>query len=100
MSKIYCFDIDDTICKTHGTDYTNSQPIQERIIKINKLKKDGNTIIFYTARGFVSKIDYLELTTKQLTDWGVCYDKIYMGKPNADYYIDDKNEDPFGWFLK
>jgi hypothetical protein len=23
-----------------------------------------------------------------------------MGKPNADYYIDDKNEDPFGWFLK
>jgi capsule biosynthesis phosphatase len=100
MSKIYCFDIDDTICKTHGTDYANSQPIKERIIKINKLKKDGNTIIFYTARGFVSKIDYLELTTKQLSNWGVNYDKIYMGKPNADYYIDDKNGDPFGWFLK
>ena len=40
MSKIYCFDIDDTICKTHGTDYANSQPIKERIIKINKLKKE------------------------------------------------------------
>tara|TARA_A100001011_G_C14315485_1_gene847775 strand:+ start:4812 stop:5114 length:303 start_codon:yes stop_codon:yes gene_type:complete len=100
MSKIYCFDIDDTICETQGIDYANSQPIKERIIKINKLKKDGNTIIFYTARGFVSKIDYLELTTKQLTEWGVSYDKIYMGKPNADYYIDDKNKDPFGWFLK
>ena len=59
MSKIYCFDIDDTICETQCIYYANSQPIKERIIEINKLKKDGNTIIFYTARGFVSKIDYL-----------------------------------------
>jgi len=98
MSKIYCFDIDDTICKTSGTDYAKAYPIKDRISKINNLKKEGNTIIFYTARGFVSKINYFELTKKQLKDWGVEYDELYMGKPNADFYIDDKNKDPFDWF--
>ena len=65
---------------------------------INTLKKKGNTIIFFTARGFVSKIDQFELTQNQLKEWGVKYDKLYMGKPDADYYIDDKNDDVFGWF--
>ena len=100
MSKIYCFDIDDTICKTSGTDYANSVPIYSRIEKINELKKEGNIIIFFTARGFVSKINFFELTTKQLDEWGVLYDELYMGKPNADYYIDDQIKDIFGWFHK
>tara|TARA_Y100001935_G_scaffold231513_1_gene212639 strand:+ start:474 stop:773 length:300 start_codon:yes stop_codon:yes gene_type:complete len=96
--KTYCFDVDNTICITNGTDYKNSRPIKERIEMINTLKKKGNTIIFFTARGFVSKIDQFELTQNQLKEWGVKYDKLYMGKPDADYYIDDKNDDVFGWF--
>jgi capsule biosynthesis phosphatase len=96
--KTYCFDVDNTICITNGTDYKNSKPIKERIETINTLKKQGNTIIFFTARGFVSKIDQFELTQNQLKEWGVKYDKLYMGKPDADYYIDDKNYDVFGWF--
>lgn len=98
MNKIYCFDIDNTICITEGTDYENSKPIKERIEIINDLKDDGNKIIFFTARGFVSKIDFFELTKSQLDNWGLKYDKLYMGKPDADYYIDDKNSDVFGWF--
>lgn len=98
MNKIYCFDIDNTICITEGTDYENSKPIKERIEFINALKDEGNKIIFFTARGFVSKIDFFELTKSQLDNWGLKYDKLYMGKPDADYYIDDKNYDVFGWF--
>ena len=90
MNKTYCFDIDNTICITEGTDYENSKPIKERIEIINALKDEGNTIIFFTARGFVSKKDFLELTKSQLNKWGLKYDKLYMGKPDADYYIDDK----------
>ena len=99
MKKKYVIDIDDTICIEKGP-VISRVPYRDRIKKVNELYDKGHTIIFYTARGFVSKVDFLDLTTKQLTDWGVNYDKIYMGKPNADYYIDDKNEDPFGWFKK
>lgn len=98
MYKTYCFDIDDTICVTDGLDYEKSIPIKDRIDKVNKLKEQGHKIIFFTARGFVTKIDYRELTLGQLEDWGVRFDELYMGKPAADYYIDDKNSDVFGWF--
>ncbi len=98
MSKIYCFDIDETICVTNGTDYEKAEPINSRINQINSLKEAGNKIIFYTARGFVTKIDYRKVTEKQLFEWGVQYDELYMNKPNADVYIDDKNKDPFDWF--
>jgi len=75
-----------------------AEPINDRIEKINQLKKEGNKIIFFTARGFISKVDYYELTKSQLLDWGVHFDELYMGKPDADVYIDDKNLDLFDWF--
>ena len=31
-----------------------------------------------------------ELTDKQLKDWGCKYHELIMGKPHADYFIDDK----------
>ena len=52
LNKTYCFDIDNTICITEGTDYENSKPIKERIEIINALKDEGNTIIFFTARAY------------------------------------------------
>jgi len=38
-----------------------------------------------------------ELTEKQLKDWGCKYHELIMGKPHADYFIDDKgiNSDEF-----
>ena len=96
--KTFCFDIDQTICNTVGTDYKNSQPIMSRIDQVNKLKNKGNKIIFYTARGFLSGLDLYELTFNQLKSWGVSFDELYLGKPAADYYIDDKSIDYFNWF--
>ena len=55
MNKIYCFDIDDTICKTKGIDYSKSTPYFERIEQINRLYDKGNIIKLYTARGTKDK---------------------------------------------
>jgi len=96
--KTFCFDIDETICHTVGTDYENSKPISSRISQINNLKTKGNKIIFFTARGFVSGLDLYEFTYNQLKLWGVDFDELYLGKPAADYYIDDKGKDYFDWF--
>lgn len=86
----YVVDIDNTICKTNGSDYPNSQPMYGRIAKINDLYRKGNKIIYYTARGGNSGKDWSELTRQQLKDWGCMYDRLIMGKPACDVWIDDK----------
>ena len=63
--KIYV-DIDNTICKTNGTDYEGASPIKKNIDKINKLYTEGNEIHYWTARGSVSKINFYDLTNNQL----------------------------------
>ena len=97
--KIFCFDIDDTICTTNGTDYSNSTPIENRIDRINALYDAGSTITFYTARGSKTGIDWRKLTEMQLNSWRVKYDELHMGKPFADIYIDDKaiKDSDFEW---
>lgn len=87
---IYCFDIDGTICSNTNGHYVQAQPIYERIKIINKLYDEGNEIIFFTARGTTTKIDWKELTEKQLKDWNVNFHKLIFGKPDADIFIDDK----------
>jgi CMP-N-acetylneuraminic acid synthetase len=89
-SKKYVIDIDGVICTTNGIDYEKAEPIIKNIEKFNKLYDAGNTIWYQTARGYVSGIDYRELTENQLKKWGVKYDALLFGKPDADYYIDDK----------
>jgi quercetin dioxygenase-like cupin family protein len=91
MSKNYYIDLDNTLCTTVGSDYINSIPILERIKNVNSLKEDGNNITIWTARGSNSGIDYEELTKKQLALWNVEYDKLLLGKPPYDIYIDDKS---------
>ena len=98
MRKIYCFDIDDTICKSIDIDYSRSSPYPDRIEAINKLYDEGNIIKLYTARGSLTKIDHSDLTKSQLNKWGLKYHELHFGKPNADLYIDDKGADLFGWF--
>ncbi|MHA2055389.1 MAG: hypothetical protein ACW99F_17560 [Candidatus Hodarchaeales archaeon] len=94
----YVIDIDGTICSNTGGDYKNAKPILDRIKIVNKLYDEGNTIIFLTARGmgrssnsaaFAEK-SFRELTEKQLKDWGVKYNQLFLGKPAGDFYIDDK----------
>lgn len=88
-------DIDETICNTpENRDYSMATPIIENITNANKLYDEGHTIIYWTARGTVSKIDFTELTEKQLNQWGVKYHELKMGKPFYDLLIDDKTFNP------
>jgi hypothetical protein len=86
----YLIDIDNTITKTVGTDYENAEPIVERIERFNYLFNLGNEIIYFTARGSKTGINYSELTKRQLKKWGVKYNELIMNKPWADIIIDDK----------
>ena len=87
----YHIDLDNTLCFTEKSDYENSVPILERIRYVNELKKQGNHITIWTARGGRTGIDHRELTLKQLKEWNVEYDDLLMGKPDYDIYIDDKS---------
>jgi hypothetical protein len=90
--KIYV-DIDNTICKTSTTDYQNAIPIKENIKKINKLFDEGNEIIYWTARGSVTKINHFDLTENQLKKWNCKYHKLSVGeKPFYDLLICDKTK--------
>jgi hypothetical protein len=84
-------DIDETICNTKGEDYNYSVPIQDRISNINSLHEEGHTIIYWTARGSGTGIDWKDVTTHQFEEWGVKYHELRFGKPIYDLFIDDKN---------
>ena len=90
-------DIDDTICTTLGTNYQTAVPIKEAIDKVNLLYEAGNTIVYWTARGTVTGIDWRGLTEKQLLSWGAKYTELKMGKPAYDVFIDDKNINSKDW---
>ena len=83
-------DLDNTLCFTKGIDYEGSEPIVNRINKLNNLY-DKNKIVIYTARGSLTGIDHSELTKSQLKKWGVKYHELNIGKkPVFDLLIDDK----------
>jgi len=88
---IYYVDIDHTIFNTQGMDYENSEPIIDRIEKINKLYDEGHTIVYWTARGSGSGKDWSEVTKKQFKRYGVKHHTLKFGKPVYDLFIDDKN---------
>jgi hypothetical protein len=98
----YVVDIDNTICSpTVGRNYEDAKPWHNRIDKINKLYDEGHIIVYFTARG-MGRFDgdpdaawkasqlLTDLTTKQLNTWGCKYHDLILGKPHADYFIDDK----------
>ena len=85
-------DIDGTICTQDNGSYRDAEPRIEQIAKINKLYDKGNTIIYWTARGTVTQIDWLDLTKEQLDDWGCRYHDVRVGKPQYDLWIDDKSK--------
>ena len=87
----YIVDIDGTICTYEkGVRYKYAAPMKERIKFFNDLYDTGHEIIYWTARGSFSGIDYSELTERQLNEWGVKSTELKMGKPSYDFWIDDK----------
>lgn len=103
--KIIYVDVDSTICHCDGDydanktyvggykapDYNTCIPYKKRIEKVNKLYDDGYFILYWTARGTMTQVDWRELTEKQLKGWGCKYHKLVLKKPCYDLFIDDKN---------
>ena len=87
-------DIDETICFYEGDrHYPDAIPNMENIAKINRLYDQNNHIVYWTARGTVTGIDWLEETTKQLNEWGCRYHELSVGeKPDYDLLICDKTK--------
>jgi len=95
---IIYIDIDETICETPpDRNYVNAKPIIENVKKANKLYEEGHTIIYWTARGTTTGIDWREITETQFDDWGIEYHELKFGKPNYDLFIDDKNMNTADW---
>ena len=94
----FCVDIDGTICKTDHGDYNQSKPDLKMIEMINQLYDNGHTVNYYTARGTTTGIDWYSFTKSQLIGWGVKFHELSVGKPFADFYIDDRAINPF--FMK
>ena len=88
---IYYVDIDETICEYPCSRmYTNAVPIKENINKINKLYEDGHQVVYWTARGSTTGIDWTDVTERQLKRWGAKYHELQLGKPHYDVFICDK----------
>lgn len=92
-NKVIYVDIDETICITPDNPrvYEQSLPIRENINKINDLYDKGNRIVYWTARGSRSGINWYDLTKKQLVEWGAKHHDLRLDKPYYDMFIDDKN---------
>jgi len=92
----YVIDIDGTICTPGPTEemrYEQAMPIRDRISKINKLYDEGHEIIYWTARGGHSGIDWSDFTEFQIDNWGCCYTRIEkQKKPSYDLFICDKTK--------
>ena len=63
--KIFCFDVDNTICITKGKQYSRSKPIEEVIILINKLYSEGHVIKIFTSRYMGRNNDDINKAYKQ-----------------------------------
>lgn len=86
-----CCDIDGVLaCKTEGNNYAAATPLQRNIAIINALHDQGHEIVLFTARGYASGLDWKDTTKSQMQQWGVKYDQLLFGKPDADVYVDDK----------
>lgn len=95
---IYCFDIDGTLCTNTDGAYESAEPFPVRIAKVNALYEAGHTIHLMTARGSTTGIDWREVTERQLSVWGVRYHTLFLGKPTADIYVDDRAVTDTQWF--
>lgn len=94
--KRFVFDIDGVVAEFEPElDYKAAKPNCKMIRIINQLYDMGNEIVLFTARGYVTGMDWSETTKDQLDRWGVKYHQLMFGKPNADYYIDDKMLDMY-----
>jgi capsule biosynthesis phosphatase len=95
-----CIDLDGTIAKnkTGEQTYEDVEPMQNAVEVLNELKANGCYIIIHTARNMGTCNNNLgsviarqaNLVTNWLKKYNIPYDELLFGKPNVDYFIDDK----------
>lgn len=107
--KIYCFDLDNTICTTIKNHYHKSRPKKKVIELINLLFDKGHTIKIFTSRYMGRNNENVKLaksqgaifTTRQLKKWKIKYHQLILGKPSYDVLVDDKSLDfKKDWYIK
>lgn len=97
--KIFCFDLDNTICTTKKKNYFSAKPKRKAIKLINKLYSKGHIIKIFTSRFMgrnkdsqqKAKKQGFDKTQNQLKKWGLKYNILLMGKPSYDIFVDDKS---------
>lgn len=83
-------DIDNTICITNNSSYIDAIPKLDVIAFLNKRFDNGDQIIYWTARGTMTGINWYHITKDQLDRWGCHYTELRMNKPDYDIWLDDK----------
>ena len=84
---IVYIDIDETIANTpDDRNYSMSTPIEENIAKANKFYDEGHTVVYWTARGSGTGIDWYDVTKDQLVQWGAKHHDLKLGKPMYDLF--------------
>jgi capsule biosynthesis phosphatase len=93
-------DLDGTIChlKKSGQSYADVAPHVGAAERLRELRAAGHYIIIQSARNMqtcesnVGKVlkNVGKITLEWLEKHGIEYDEIYLGKPNAHVYIDDR----------
>jgi capsule biosynthesis phosphatase len=102
--KRFCFDLDNTLVTSPKVknDYKTVGPIIKNIKFLNFLHSQGHHIIIYTARrmkthnGNINKVkkEIKKLTLNQLNLFKIKYHELILGKPYANFYIDDLSINP------
>lgn len=80
-------DLDGTIC-TEEKQFSRAlaRPMPGAVKAMQQLKESGHTLIIYSARTWAE----YELTVDWLKKHEVVYDQLILGKPQGDYWIDDR----------
>lgn len=80
-------DLDGTLCTEEKQfSRTLASPLEGAAESIQKLRSQGHTIIIYSARTWAE----YEVTVKWLADNAIPFDQLVLGKPQGDYWIDDR----------
>ena len=87
-------DIDGTICSETDGAYANAEPWHHAIARVNALHEAGHEVIYWTARGATTGLDWQQFTERQLRGWGCKFSAVECNKPHYDRMICDKAEAP------
>lgn len=93
-------DLDGTLCpiKAPEQSYADLTPLPGAVERLRELRARHHYVIIVTARNMATCESNLgrvlknvgRLTLEWLDRYGIEYDEIHFGKPNADVYIDDR----------